>query len=77
MSVFFDGESFFEGRNDCDNDKYEIDRVVIEKLTSDFSSESAEIEFVPAYTCPMETETDEVVLKVPIENGDAAHGRNQ
>ena len=74
MSGFFDAVFPFENCNDCDDGQNEVDGIVVEKLTGDFSAESTEIEFVSANTSPMEVETDEVILKVPIEDGDAADG---
>ena len=71
---FIKVEPLFDGCNYCDNGQNEVDGVVVEKLTSDFCSESAEIEFVSAYASTMETEADEVILKVPIEDGDATDG---
>ena len=71
---FFKVESLFEGCNDSDDGQHEVDWVVVEEFAYDFCSESAEIEFVSANTSPMETETDEVVLDIPIEDGDATDG---
>ena len=62
---FLKVEPLFEGCNDSDNGQHEVDGIVVEKFACDFGSESAEIEFVSANTCPMETETDKVIFKVP------------
>ena len=69
---FIKVEPLFDGCNYCDNGQNEVDGIVVEKFACDFSAESAEIEFVSANTSTMETETDEVVLEVPIEDGNAA-----
>jgi hypothetical protein len=74
LSRFFDVDFPFESCNDCDNGQNEVDGIVVEKLACYFSSESAEIEFVSAYTSTMEAEADEVVLEVPIEDENAADG---
>ena len=74
MSRFFDVDFPFESCNDCDDGQNEVDGIVIEEFACNFGSESTEIEFVSANTSTMEVETDEVILKVPIEDGNAADG---
>ena len=69
MGGFFKFKFLFESHNDGNDGQHEIDRVVVEKLASDFGAESAEVELVSAYTGTMETETDEVVLEIPSQNG--------
>ena len=77
LHLFVKLKPLFECRNGGDNGQNEIDRVVIEELPSDFGTEGVEVELVPADTCTVEAETDEVVLKVPVKNRDAADGGNQ
>ena len=67
----------FENQHDSDDGQHKDHRIVVEKLASDFSAESAEIEGSASYPFAMETEADETVLEVPIQNGETTKRGNQ
>ena len=73
---FLKVESLFEGCNDCDDGQHEVDGVVVEKLACQFGGEGTEIEAAQPDPLAMETETDEIVVDVPVKDGNATDCRD-